>query len=94
MFEDGDVELNSQVKRAEFEFWIAEELAGVEQKVDTLLQKTKIDAKEIDRVFLTGGSSFVPAVRRIFESRFGAQKIRTGDEFTSVARGLALRSHL
>jgi hypothetical chaperone protein len=43
-------------------------------------------------VFLTGGSSFVPAVRRIFTARFGAEKIRTGDEFTSVARGLALKS--
>jgi hypothetical chaperone protein len=41
-------------------------------------------------VFLTGGSSFVPAVRRIFESRFGAGRIRTGNEFTSVARGLAV----
>ena len=80
------------MKRAEFELLIAEELAGVERKVDALLKKTGVDAKDIDRVFLTGGSSFVPAVRRIFESRFGAEKIRTGDEFTSVARGLAMRA--
>ena len=37
-----------------------------------------------------GGSSFVPAVRAIFESRFGAERLRSGNEFTSVARGLAL----
>jgi hypothetical chaperone protein len=92
LFQDGDVELDAQVTRAQFEGWIAEELAGVEQKVDALLRKTGIDAREIDRVFLTGGSSFVPAVRRIFERRFGAVKIRTGDEFTSVARGLAMRA--
>ena len=91
-FEDGDVAINAQVKRADFEIWIAEELAGVEQKVDALLRKTSLHPKEIDRVFLTGGSSFVPAVRRIFESRFGSEKIRTGDEFTSVARGLAMRA--
>ena len=30
-----------------------------------------VDAKDVDQVFLTGGSSFVPAVRRIFEERFG-----------------------
>jgi hypothetical chaperone protein len=47
---------------------------------------------KIDSVFLTGGSSFVPAVRRIFIERFGAERIRMGDEFTSVARGLALRA--
>ena len=90
VFQDGEVELNALVTRVQFESWIAEELAGVEQKVDALLRKTSIDARDIDMVFLTGGSSFVPSVRRIFENRFGAQKIRTGDEFTSVARGLAL----
>ncbi|MGA1989055.1 MAG: Hsp70 family protein [Candidatus Sulfotelmatobacter sp.] len=47
--------------------------------------------KDIDMVFLTGGSSFVPAVRRIFETRFG-ERIRGGNEFTSVARGLALKA--
>jgi hypothetical chaperone protein len=90
VFQDGDVELSEIVTRSQFETWIAEELAGVELRVDTLLRKTGVDAKDIDMVFLTGGSSFVPAVRRIFENRFGAAKIRTGDEFTSVARGLAL----
>jgi hypothetical chaperone protein len=46
----------------------------------------------VDRVFLTGGSSLVPAVRRIFETRFGKDRIRSGNEFTSVAHGLALRA--
>jgi hypothetical chaperone protein len=51
-----------------------------------------VDARNVDRVFLTGGSSFVPAVRRIFASRFGEERIRGGNEFTSVAHGLALRA--
>ena len=46
----------------------------------------------VDRVFLTGGSSLVPAVRRIFEHRFGHDRVRAGNEFTSVASGLALRA--
>ncbi|HQT47786.1 MAG TPA: Hsp70 family protein, partial [Acidocella sp.] len=45
---------------------------------------------EIDRVFLTGGTSFVPAVRNLFTERFGAQRISAGGEFVSVAEGLAL----
>jgi hypothetical chaperone protein len=89
-FQDGDVALEIPVQRSEFESWIAEELTAIEQSVTALLAKAGIHAKDIDRVFLTGGSSFVPAVRRIFELRFGPHKIRTGDEFTSVARGLAL----
>jgi hypothetical chaperone protein len=44
----------------------------------------------IDRVFLTGGSAFVPAVRALFARRFGADKVSGGGEFVSVAEGLAL----
>lgn len=91
-FTDGDVELDEMVTRADFERWIAEELGAIEQSITSLLGKTGVDPKEVDRVFLTGGSSLVPAVRRIFERRFGAEKIRAGGEFTSVARGLALKA--
>jgi hypothetical chaperone protein len=91
-FEDGDVELREQVSRARFESWIAEELSAIETGVDQLLKATAANPSDVDKVFLTGGSSFVPAVRRIFTSRFGEAKIETGGEFTSVARGLALRA--
>ena len=91
-FVDGDVELEEEVTRLQFNDWIAQELLEISEHVDRLLSKTGVSAKDVDMVFLTGGSSFVPAVRKIFERRFGVAKIRTGDEFTSVARGLALRS--
>jgi hypothetical chaperone protein len=57
-----------------------------------LLLEAGTRADQVDRVFLTGGTSLVPAVRRIFEHRFGAERVSAGDEFTSVARGLALRA--
>jgi hypothetical chaperone protein len=91
-FRDGSLNLSIAVTRAEFETWIAEELRAVELCVDGLLKGSGVDARAVDCVFLTGGSSFVPAVRRIFESRFGAGRIRGGNEFTSVAHGLALRA--
>jgi hypothetical chaperone protein len=91
-FADGDVELNARVTRHDFEGWIAEELAAIVRSVENLLAKTGAHPHAVDMVFLTGGSSFVPAVRRIFEERFGSRKIRTGDEFTSVASGLALKA--
>ena len=86
------IDLRIPVMRAEFESWIAAELAAIERSVDQLLAASAVDARDVDRVFLTGGSSFVPAVRRIFASRFGADRIRGGNEFTSVAHGLALRA--
>jgi hypothetical chaperone protein len=91
-FSDGFVDLASVVERASFEEWIAEELGRIAECVDGLLKSSGVAPKDVNMVFLTGGSSFVPAVRRIFETRFGEKRIRGGNEFTSVARGLALKA--
>jgi hypothetical chaperone protein len=91
-FRDGSMDIRASVARTDFESWISEDLQSIEQCVDGLLQTTGLPQNAVDRVFLTGGTSFVPAVRRIFESRFTPARVRTGNEFTSVARGLALRA--
>ncbi len=91
-FRDGSMDLRIPVTRREFESWIENDLQAIEESIDKLLNASGIDRRAVDRVFLTGGSSFVPAVRRIFETRFGNERIRSGNEFTSVAHGLALRA--
>ncbi len=91
-FVDGAMEVEAVARREEFESWIAEEVAAIEGCVDGLLEGAGVRAAEVNMVFLTGGSSFVPVVRRVFERRFGGEKIRTGSEFTSVAQGLALKA--
>ena len=90
-FDDGAIAIEAPVRRGEFEVWIGEELGRIEACVDSLLKTSGIAPGAVDRVFLTGGTSFVPAVRAIFEKRFGRERISAGNEFTSVARGLALR---
>jgi hypothetical chaperone protein len=84
------IDLRIPVTRAEFETWIADDLASIEHSVDSLLKCSSVAPQQVDAVFLTGGSAFVPAVRRIFSSRFGQDRLRGGNEFTSVAHGLAL----
>jgi hypothetical chaperone protein len=91
-FSDGVVDLEKKVERSAFESWIAEELTQISDCVDGLLKTCDIRPEQVDKVFLTGGSSFVPAVRGIFETRFGADRLKAGNEFTSVARGLALKA--
>ena len=91
-FRDGSMDLQISVTRSDFEAWIKEELQAIEVCVDSLLRTSGVAPREVDRVFLTGGSSFVPAVRRIFATRFGENRVRSGNEFTSVAHGLALRA--
>ena len=84
--------IEADLTRTQFEAWISEETTAMAECVDRLLASTGVAAKDVDQVFMTGGTSFVPAVRRIFDERFGASKIRAGGEMISVATGLALRS--
>ena len=55
-----------------------------------LTEVAELQAAAVDKVFLTGGTSFVPAVRRLFERRFDAARIESGGELLSIAHGLAL----
>ncbi len=91
-YRDAVVGIDTEVERPDFEEWISPELRALETCVDEALDGAGLRAAQVDRVFLTGGSAFVPAVRRIFAQRFGIERLRGGDELGSVASGLALRA--
>jgi hypothetical chaperone protein len=86
------VQLEDQLERWRFESWIQEDMQSIAQSVQSLLNQCGIKPAGVDSVFLTGGSSFVPVVRRYFSKVFGAAKLRSGEELTTVAKGLALRA--
>lgn len=92
-FSDSPLEIEAAVTRSQFEDWISEDMEKMATCVDGLLARVGVDRRDVDQVFMTGGSSFVPAVRRIFETRFGKDRIRAGGELISVASGLALRGN-
>lgn len=83
------VDIEAGVTRAAFDSWITDELAAIDVAVDQALARAGVSASDIDRVFTTGGSSLVPAVRATLAARFGDDKIVGGEELTSVAAGLA-----
>lgn len=89
-FASDDLTISAQVSRTQFERWIAPDLASIAATVDSALHSAGLEPAQIDHVFLTGGSSLIPAVRRMFEQRFGSDKIADGGELTSIAHGLAL----
>jgi hypothetical chaperone protein len=88
-FEHPGLSLTSDLTRAAFGAWIEEELADIEQAVNEALARAGIAPRDVDRVFTTGGSSFVPAGRARLGATFGAERLVGGDELTSVAWGLA-----
>ena len=88
-FRHADFALSAGIARTDFDAWIAPELAQIGQAVDAALADAAIGSADVDRVFLTGGTSLVPAVRRLFEIRCGAERLVSGGAFVSVAEGLA-----
>ncbi|SDD89993.1 Hsp70 family protein [Belnapia rosea] len=89
-FRHEDFAVEAEIARADFESWIAPDLARLGTAIDDALAEARLPHEAIDRVFLTGGTSLVPAVRALFEARFGAARLAGGGEFVSVAEGLAL----
>ena len=89
-FAEDDVDIRAPIARRDFESWIREDLAGIAGGVDEVLSQAKITPSEVDRVFLTGGTSFVPAVQDLFVERFGRERLSSADQFESIAYGLAL----
>ena len=89
-FKLSGVDIAGKISRKNFERWIAPDLERIGATADEALTKAGLAAKDIDRVFLTGGTSFVPAVRRLFEQRFPKEKIDSGEQLLSIAKGLAL----
>jgi hypothetical chaperone protein len=84
------VQIEADVTRADFETWIADDLRRIALAMDSTLAKAKLGENDIDAVFMTGGTSYVPAVRKLFTDRFGPERIHFGNAFQSVASGLAL----
>jgi hypothetical chaperone protein len=89
-FDHAGLVIEAPIHRAQFEAWIAPDLARIDAAIGAALADAGIGPGAVDRVFLTGGTSLVPAVRRIFADRFGEARLAAGGEFVSVAEGLAL----
>lgn len=93
-FNDYDICIDEPLSRNEFEGIIKEKVTALDDCIDSTLKAANLSASDIDVVFLTGGSSYIPMIRKLFEKRMGKDKIKTADAFTSVAYGLGMQGSL
>jgi hypothetical chaperone protein len=89
-FQHAGIDIRQSITRKEFETWIKDDVDRIARTADEALANAGLAAAEIDKVFLTGGTSFIPAIHRIFADRFDTDRIVSGDQFESIAHGLAL----
>ena len=92
VFAHSAMNLEDTLERWRFESWIQSDIQNIATCVKSLISEHNVSPNDIGSVFLTGGSSFVPYVRRFFARTFGSHKLKGGEELTTVAKGLALRA--
>ncbi len=89
-FQSNGIDISSTITRSDFESWIADDVARLGATIDTVIADAGLRPHDVEKVFLTGGTSFVPAVRNLFVERFGNERLMSADQFESIAYGLAL----
>lgn len=88
--EQGVIRVSEQVERGEFGDIIHDALEEMLKSVVEAESAAQLRPEDVDLVLTTGGTSLIPALRRMLEDRYGPDRIRHRDTFSSVARGLAV----
>ena len=86
------LDLRIPLRRHAFEAMIRPELDLVKDSISAALKEAGIEAKDVDRVLLTGGSVYIPAFRADLVGMFGADRLEQRDAFTAVVHGLGVRA--
>lgn len=80
-----------QILRADKGFGKVDYLSKIEDIVDRCLKKAELKSTMVDRVVLVGGSSNIPCIRKILESKFGLDKMyQSPKPSETVARGACI----
>ena len=76
----------------EFETSISQSKEAIEKTMHETLKRANVTLNQIDKVFLTGGSTLVPSIKKIYTDTFNTNKIMHTDVFSSVGYGLTLHA--
>jgi len=89
-----DIVIDEEVSRAAYDQIIKKDVDRIEAYLTHFMEQYHIDASDIDSLFLTGGTSMVGSIQQLFKSRFPHITLNSGDNFKSVAKGLAYSGYL
>jgi hypothetical chaperone protein len=97
--EKTDIDMNifykpftEEITREAFNAVIEHHTQKIKTTLDETMEMANISYEQIDKVFLTGGSTLVPAVKDIYVEVFSEEKIVHTDVLSSVGYGLAIYS--
>ncbi|MFN0255576.1 Hsp70 family protein [Pedobacter ureilyticus] len=89
-----EIDIDEQVSLTEYEQIIQKDVTRITNYLEEFLQQNNIDVTKIDSLFLTGGTSMVASIQSLFKNKFPHITLNSGDNFKSVAKGLAYSGYL
>jgi len=88
------ISINEQIQLTAYEQIIEKDVIRIANYLDDFMQQNGIIPQNIDSLFLTGGTSMVGSIQKLFKTRFPHVNLNSGDNFKSVAKGLAYSGYL
>lgn len=78
------------ISRKEFEESISGYIAQTEMLCESAMLEAKVGISDVEEVFLAGGSSRIPLVKKTLGNLFGKEPITTGNPDEAIALGAAI----
>ncbi|RYD79197.1 MAG: Hsp70 family protein [Sphingobacteriales bacterium] len=88
------ININETISINDYNSVIAKDVQRISDYLDKFLADNNINPIDIDCLFLTGGTSMVSAIQHLFRGKFAHIPMNSGDNFKSVAKGLAYSGYL
>jgi len=93
-YQQMDIKIKEKISLTDYDRIIAKDVDRIANYLDNFMLQNNIDPQNIDSLFLTGGTSMVGSIQQLFKSRFPHVNLNSGDNFKSVAKGLAYSGYL
>lgn len=90
--EGNPLNIDLTIRRTQFEELIADYLKETEVVMDKALKEVNLGIEEIDTVIPVGGSTRIPAVKKILEDKFSAKISYKANPDLIVAKGAAIQA--
>lgn len=89
-----DINIKEEISIVNYGEIINKDIERISEYLNEFLSINNINPTDIDSLFLTGGTSMVSVIQNLFKTKFPHLKINSGDNFKSVAKGLAYSGYL
>ncbi|MBB6107757.1 hypothetical chaperone protein [Mucilaginibacter lappiensis] len=89
-----EIHIDEEIPLPDYQLIIAKDVDRIANYLDEFMKQNSIDPENIDSLFLTGGTSMVASIQTLFKNRFPHVNLNSGDNFKSVAKGLAYSGYL